>query len=225
VQPYQNEYSFEDLKCLLYVPKDYPGEPGRKWPLILYFHGAGQMGDDPNVLREECLNFQLDNDKKEVFPFIVVSPQNPGEPMRLDRAAWWPDEVLAKVDRLLDHLLDTLSIDPSRIYCTGASMGGFGVWKMAMKYPNRFAAISPQCGEGDPGKVAAIKHIPTWVFHGDSDEIMPVENSRGMVKALKRWGGNVRYTEFAGGSHETCYANPYAELYPWLLEHTTAARA
>ena len=54
--------------------------------------------------------------------------------------------------------------DPKRVYLTGLSMGGFGTWSLAAKYPEKWAAIVPICGGGDPKNAAKIKDIPMLVL-------------------------------------------------------------
>jgi predicted peptidase len=98
-------------------------------------------------------------------------------------------------------------------------MGGFGTWALARHAPNRFAAIVPICGGGDPSRVKRIAHIPAWVFHGAKDPTVPVENSKKMVDALEKNGGNPRYTIYPEAGHDSwtqAYNTP--ELYEWLLQ-------
>jgi predicted peptidase len=106
-----------------------------------------------------------------------------------------------------------------RIYVTGLSMGGFGTWALAAHTPNRFAAIVPICGGGDPSRTKRIAHIPAWVFHGGKDGTVPVENSQKMVDALKKNGGNPKLTIYPEAGHDSwtaAYDTP--ELYEWLLQ-------
>jgi predicted peptidase len=99
-------------------------------------------------------------------------------------------------------------------------MGGSGVWSLAIEYPERFAAIAPICGRGDPGRVCRIKDIPTWVFHGAKDDVIPIQRSEEMVNSLKKCGGNVIFTVYPEAYHDSwteTYNNP--DLYDWLLKH------
>ena len=102
---------------------------------------------------------------------------------------------------------------------TGLSMGGFGTWSLAAFTANRFAAIVPICGGGDPQSARQIAHIPVWVFHGARDSTVPLERSEKMVEALKKNGSNVRFTVYPEAGHDSwtqAYATP--ELYEWLLQ-------
>jgi predicted peptidase len=111
-------------------------------------------------------------------------------------------------------------IDTKRIYLTGLSMGGFGTWSLVAKYPERWAAIAPICGGGDPAKAATIKDIPCWCFHGGQDKVVALSKSRAMIKALKDAGGDPQYTEYPGVGHNSwdpAYAT--SDLYEWFLKH------
>ena len=107
-------------------------------------------------------------------------------------------------------------------------MGGFGAWNLALEFPERFAAIAPVCGGGNPyypnglntRRKAALKSLPFWAFHGDKDPSVALEESERMVKALKRFGCDVKFTVYPGVGHDSwtqTYNNP--ELYEWFLAH------
>ncbi|MBT3194430.1 MAG: prolyl oligopeptidase family serine peptidase, partial [Verrucomicrobia bacterium] len=103
--------------------------------------------------------------------------------------------------------------------CTGLSMGGFGTFALAAESPNRFAAIAPVCGGGEPKSARTIAHIPARVFHGAKDNVVPLKRSQDMVEAIKAAGGNVSLTIYPEAGHDSwteTYANP--ELYEWLLQ-------
>ena len=194
------------IRYLLYLPQDY--DPAQKWPLILSLHGASLRGDDLDRITYQGLQRNIANGKH--YPFIVVSPQCPA-------GLWWPTEML---DALLTEIVRAYPIDADRIYVTGLSMGGFGTWDLAMKYPHRFAAIAPMCGGGKPNLVSAICHLPVWVFHGARDSIVPLTRSEEMVSALKACDADVRFTVYPDAGHE-CWLQAYdtPELYEWFLSH------
>ena len=107
-----------------------------------------------------------------------------------------------------------------RIYVTGLSMGGYGTWDLATRYPNRFAAIAPICGGGEPARACTVKHLPVWAFHGAKDEVVPLEQSQAMIDALAACDGNARLTVYPDADHDAwtqTYDNP--ELYDWFLSH------
>ncbi len=114
------------------------------------------------------------------------------------------------VFELFDMLKQTLPIDNSRIYLSGLSMGGYGTLDAIMRRPNEFAAAMPICGGGDTSKASTISHIPTWIFHGAVDSVVPVELSGSMYKALLEANGNVEYSEYEGVDHNS-WENAFAE--------------
>ncbi len=194
-----------NMDYLLYLPKDYDKQ--ESWPLILFLHGAGERGDNLELVKKHGPP-KLIGEGRE-FPFIVVSPQCP------KNSRWYPIQLTA----LLDELTGQLKVDEDRVYVTGLSMGGFGTWSLAAHTPDRFAAIVPICGGGERFAARYIKEIPVWVFHGGKDRAVPLERSQQMVDALKSVGGNVQFTVYPDAGHDSwseTYANP--ELYEWLLE-------
>lgn len=193
---------------LLYLPKDY-NDSEENFPLVLFLHGAGERGTDIEKVKIHGLP-KLINQGKD-FPFIVVSPQCP------DDIFWNVDILIA----LLDEIVAKYRVDTNRIYVTGLSMGGHGTWELAMRQPNRFAAIAPVCGWADTSKACSISHIPTWVFHGAKDNVVPVSAAESMVEALKKCGSNVKLTIYPEANHDSwteTYNNE--ELYEWFLEQS-----
>ncbi len=202
------------INYLLYLPADYGKDARKKWPLMLFLHGAGERGDNLDVLKKHGPPNLAAAGKD--FPFIIVSPQCPAED-------WWTSpKMIDTLTTLLDEIAAAYRVDPDRVYCTGLSMGGFGTWELALSYPNRFAAIAPICGRGRPYQAARIRHLPVWVFHGAKDNVVPIKDSEDMVNALKKAGAKeVKFTVYPNAGHDSwteTYNNP--ELYSWFLSHT-----
>ena len=127
------------IDYLLYLPKDY-GKTQDKWPLMIFLHGAGERGSDLNKVKVHGPPKLVERGKG--LPFIIVSPQCPS-------GHWWPTKV-ETVMALIDDIVEKYNVDESRIYLTGLSMGGYGTWAIACAHPERFAAIVPICGGGQP---------------------------------------------------------------------------
>jgi len=215
VTPAGDDTEAKEVPLLLYTPRDYSAD--KKWPLVLFLHGLGESGEGG----EELERVKIHGPCKQIsegkhFPFVVVAPQNPRPGSYEEVKKAWPPELLAS---LLDRAESDLAIDSDRIYVTGLSMGGFGSWNLACAYPDRLAAVAPICGGGDVTKVTeTMAQTPVWAFHGDNDDVVPVEQSIKMVEALRAVGGNVRLTTYPGvnhGSWEQTYDNPM--FYDWLL--------
>lgn|SRR5688572_6599114 len=202
-----------ELHYLLFLPSTYAVHPQR-WPLMLFLHGAGERGDDLQLVKRHGVAKIVE--EQPAFPLLVVSPQCP------PTEAWAPEPLLALLDDIEQHY----DVDPERLYVTGLSMGGFGTWAVAIAAPDRFAAIAPICGGGDPSRVGVLRHLPVWAFHGARDPIVPLQRTVEIVEALRQCGGNVRFTVYPEAGHDAwtaTYANP--ELYAWFLAHTRPQRA
>ena len=202
-----------EANYLLYLPEGYETST-QKWPLMLFLHGAGERGDDLSKVEVHGPPKLIAQEHKQ-FPFVIVSPQCPED-------AWWSDgPQIQTLNALLDDIVSRYRIDEDRIYVTGLSMGGFGTWRLACEYPDRFAAIAPICGGGEPYRVRALKHLPVWVFHGAKDDVVPLQASQVMVDFLKKAEGNVEFTVYPEAGHDSwteTYNNP--ALYEWFLKHT-----
>jgi len=203
---------------LLFLPNGYGADPAKRWPLMLFLHGAGERGNNvwlvakhgPPKIAATATN----------FPFIVVSPQCP------EGKIWSNDLLLA----LLDEIEAGYAVDPHRVYLTGLSMGGFGTWSLGLSHPDRFAAIAPICGGGDfitpflaAGEdKAALTSLGVWAFHGGKDPVVPLEESQRMVNYLKKLGvREVKFTVYPDALHDSwtqAYANP--ELFAWFMQHS-----
>ncbi len=202
-----------DSKYVVFVPHDYTGD--KDYPLILFLHGSGERGDDGERPVKQGIGNAIkfkDGDKR--FPFIVVFPQCRA------RGSWQaggPDAARALA--ILDEVQKEYTVDRKRVYLTGLSMGGFGTWSLAAADPQRWAAIVPICGGGEPETAVKIKDIPCWCFVGDKDSPTLVQKSHAMIDALKKAGGEPRFTEFPYVGHNSWDpAYVTSELYPWLLK-------
>jgi Predicted peptidase len=197
-----------------------------KYPLVVFLHGAGERGNDN---QKQLVHGMIDFASDEITakcPSFVVAPQCP-EGKRWVEVDWTldahqmpaqPSEPLTGMFELIDKLLATKPIDTKRIYITGLSMGGFGVWDAVQRRPELFAAAAPICGGGDPLLAKQIHFVPVWAFHGDDDKTVKVKRSREMIQALRDVGEEPKYTEYKGVGHDSwtqTYKDP--ALYEWLF--------
>lgn len=207
---------------LLYLPAEYKSEPKKRWPLMLFLHGAGERGTNLSAVAVHGPPKLVKQGRD--FPFIIVSPQCPtGER--------WENETLLA---LVDDVTRKHRVDTNRIYLTGLSMGGYGTWALGIAEPAKFAAIAPICGGGEtiPILIAGtrkkdqLKRLPVWAFHGAKDPVVKLEESEKMVNALKRIGSeNVEFTVYPEATHDSwteTYNNP--KLYDWFLSHSRRER-
>jgi len=221
----------ESYRYQVYVPRDFDSK--KKWPVILFLHGAGERNDDGLQQTDVGIGHAIRVNAPR-FPFIVVMPQ-----CRKDRR-WIHADMQAQAMAALEQSIKEFHGDRDRLYLTGLSMGGYGTWDMTAKYPGKFAAYVPICGGiygpvkvpdarvglaadpsvADPYAETAkrIGATPIWIFHGAADDTVPVEESRKMAQALEVAKANFHYTEYPAVGHnawDKAYAEP--ELIPWLL--------
>ena len=195
-----------------YLPRDY--DESKKYPLVFFLHGAGERGDDTDsAARHGYLRYIREEGAE--YPFIIIAPQCPADKYW----ACYTESLFA----FLDYICETLPIDLDRVYLTGLSMGGTGTWMLAMAEPERFAAIAPICGSGIYWYGEALVNVPIMVYHGDCDEIVPLEDSTQMLHSVNRHGGKAEIKVLYGVGHwawDIAYVGD--ELYTWLLSHKRA---
>jgi len=194
----------------LFEPEDVDDAP---LPVILFLHGRGECGSDGLAQTAVGIGPAIRKDPKR-FPALVVFPQ-------ASRGYGWRGFNLDAAFAALDDVTGSFDVDPARVYVTGISMGGYGTSAATARQPERFAAAVPICAGFDRTAapvVDRIARIPHWLFHGDADAIIPVEQSRTMAAVLRARGGDVRYTEYPGVGHnswDAAYRD--RELMPWML--------
>ena len=197
------------LPTAVYLPKDYDSDPEKKWPLVIFLHGAGERGTDlEGVYRHGP--FREIREGRE-FPFIAIAPQITGQ-------KFWACYT-ETLNAMLKQWLADYRIDPARVYLTGLSMGGTGTWMWAMANPEHFAAIMPLCGTGICWCAGNLGKMPVWAFHGDLDTTVPADETLRMIARLHNDGNPARFTICAGRGHD-CWTETYhrEDIYEWLLE-------
>ncbi len=199
------------LKYLAFLPRTY-GSGKAGVPLIIFLHGSGERGSDIGKVKAWGPPAIADQDPD--FPFMVVSPQLP------EGEAWHALQLKG----LIDDVLKNYRVDRSRVYLTGLSLGGYGAWDLATRYPQYFAAVAPVCGGGLTRMAEQLREVPTWVFHGLKDDAVPEQESARMVEALKAAGGNVKYTMLPEAGHVDAWVHAYGEagLFAWFLQQRKA---
>jgi len=233
----------ERYRYQVYVPSDYT--PSTAWPVIVSLHGNGRQGYDGVLPTGTEFAIRI-RENGAPFPAIVVFPQaRPG-------TRWFSPQMQSMVMAELDRTIAEFRVDPARVYLHGFSMGAAGGYRIACKWPERFAAVVVVAGRIEPGGnstpeeidldratnpaaampdpfaafAACLGRTPLWIFHGDADAVVPVDQSRKLVAALKRAGAPVRYTELAGADHATAQPLAYADadLFCWLLSQPAPAK-
>ena len=201
-------------------------EPGKKYPLVLFLHGAGERGtDNARQLTHGAPAFAKP-EAREKFPCFVLAPQCPPDQTWSVVKDWVgpnpfseePTEPMRLVLGALDAVLKELPVDANRLYVTGLSMGGYGTWDLLTRAPGRWAAAVPVCGGGDASRIAVARGVPVWAFHGASDPVVPVVRTQELIAALTAAGGHPMFSEYPYVKHDS-WGNAYnePELLPWLF--------
>lgn len=228
----------------VYVPVDYT--PAKAWPVVLFLHGSGERGNDGSKQAQAGIGSAIRGDRRR-FPMIVVMPQ-------ARENTRWTGAMAVQAMMALEQSISEFHGDRRRVYLTGLSMGGQGVWLLAAAHPHRFAALVPissflhmendddvsdpavdrallaefpELAGPDPERrfVDRIGKLPVWIFHGGSDDLVPPPNAQRLAAAMGASGSEVRYSEYAGGNHGA-WDRAYGDpgLVPWLLAHSLPAR-
>ena len=198
-----------ELLYRFYLPSDYTED--KEYPVVVFLHGAGDRGNDNDKQLSDMIDTLFNLGPSPYLDAILIIPQCPKEAQWVNTpwnkgnysVANVPESAQLKaVMELLDTVEATYSVDKSRVYAMGVSMGGFGTWDLLMRHPDRFAAGMPLCGAADPAMAQAVKDIPIYTFHGSADTTVPVSGTRAMVDAVQAAGGKVlRYEELEGEGH------------------------
>ncbi|MDB6031442.1 MAG: Lipolytic protein family [Verrucomicrobiales bacterium] len=217
--------SLQTLPYRLLTPRNY--NAAQKYPLVLFFHGAGERGNDNQRQLVHGASLFLKPENRDKFPCFVIAPQCPEKEQWVDMpwsgdAGTRPEKPSKAMKLALEVLQDAgkeFSIDHDRIYVTGLSMGGYATWDLITRFPDRFAAAAPVCGGGDEKTIAEpVAKVPVWAFHSEDDTVVKVIRSRNMIAALQKFGGKPKYFEYFSlghGSWDKAYSEP--ELIPWMF--------
>lgn len=191
-----------------YLPHDF--DETKKYPLVFFLHGAGERGTDLDVaMRHGYMKYVRETGKE--YPFIFIAPQCP------DGKYWgcYTESLLA----FLDEICDMLPVDKDRVYLTGLSMGGTGVWMLAMAAPEKFAAIVPVCGSGIYWLGGTLTKTPIYIYHGDCDDVVPISNGIEMLTSINKRGGNAKIKILHGVKHDAWnIAYSDEKLIDWMLQ-------
>ena len=198
----------EDLRFpyIAYVPENCSDHPA----LLLQLHGAGERGEGGADLEQVLVHgFHKVADDETLRDCVLVMPQCPTD-------SFWAARV-ESIRIFIDQLMDRYSVDPSRVYLCGLSMGGYGTWYTAMAYPELFAAILPCCGGGMAWN-AEVLQMPIWAFHGREDSDVSVNQTLEMAAVLERTNPSFRCTIYEGVGHNCWSLAMDKERLQWLLK-------
>ena len=196
------------LPHAVYLPKGYEEDPYKRWPLVIFLHGAGERGSDLQAVYRHGPLREVREGRE--FPFIVIAPQ-------IEAPKYWACYA-ETLNAMLDGWLKEYRVDPTRVYLTGLSMGGTGTWMLSMAAPEKFAAVVPVCGSGIYWYGEVLVNTPVKMYHGDCDDIVPIQESISMLNSINKRGGHAELTICYGMGHnawDVAYAGD--ELVEWMM--------
>ena len=230
---YQKKVFEKDGQTMPYrilLPKDY--NSSQKYPLLLFLHGSGERGNNNESQLIHGSSLFLKDEVRDNYKAIVVFPQCAANSSwaKVDSEGNYPNRTfvfyekaeptkdMVLLEGLLKQLKKTYKLDKNRIYVGGLSMGGMGTFELVRRNPKMFAAAFPICGGAHPGISKKLRKPDWWVFHGDSDNVVPEKYSANMVEAMKNINIDVKYSVYPGVGHnswDNAFAEP--ELLSWVF--------
>lgn len=192
----------------VYLPDN---DSNNRLPLIVFLYGAGERGNGVDDLEKLALvGIPKYINEGKSYPAIILMPQCP------NGMVW--NNIIFALKKLIDKVVTEYNVDNNRISVTGLSMGGFGTWELGLSYPNYFSALAPICGGGLSWRCSVLKDTPIWAFHGDADNVVPLNNSVEMVDAVNKNGGKARLTILHKVGHNSWdEAYNSSNLIEWLV--------
>tara|TARA_B100000073_G_scaffold134015_1_gene109761 strand:- start:742 stop:1518 length:777 start_codon:yes stop_codon:yes gene_type:complete len=222
----------DSLPYRILLPKDF--DPNKKYPLLVFLHGAGERGNDNENQLYHSSNFFLSYEFRNSFPSIIIFPQcpknsywakikgipNPKYPTQKESFSdnLPKNSQLLIVESLLSNIENTYKIDPNKRYIAGLSMGGMGTFELVARNPNYFAAGIAICGGANPNWAKFFKKTPLWIFHGMKDKVVPPELSINMYDSIKNYNSESKLTLYENVGHNSWDpAFKEVEIMNWLF--------
>lgn len=201
--------SQKQIPYFIYLPNSYYNDQKAELPLVVFLHGRGERGNDLNLLKRQALPKYISEENTD-YPFVMIAPQLPE-----NEEEWYTGDLM----KLIEEIESDYSIDEDRIYLTGISLGGNGVWKVATDFPDKFAAIVPISGWGDASKICRIKNTNVWAFHGAKDSLILPDRTLEIIDRLQYCNQNTWFTIFPNAKHDAwtdTYKN--SKALDWMLQ-------
>ncbi|WP_235298139.1 carboxylesterase family protein [Portibacter marinus] len=219
------------LNYNILYPKDFDDSGSKKYPLMLFLHGAGERGSDNEA--QLIHGAQVFKDSLEKYPAVVIFPQCPKDSYWVDLRSegtgqgrnmkimteQGPNPALRMVMELINQTLDQSYIDKDRFYVAGLSMGGMGTIELGWRMSDQIAAAIAICGAGPSDKATEMADVPFWFIHGVDDNVVPSRYSLMMLRAMQVNGGKARitlYPETGHNSWDKAFADP--EFFSWMFD-------
>ncbi len=191
------------------VPNDY--DPAQKYMLRVQLHGGvGRPSPTAQAAGRQPAPGTLVTNRIEGEKQIYLHPSG------WIAAQWWDEEQVDNILRAVDELKRKYNIDETKIYVTGISDGGTGVYYLALKEPNPWSSYLPLNGSlavlrnpanGADGEMHGnnLVNAPLYIVNGENDQLYPAASVEPHITWLKKMGVNVTWRPQAGAEHNTAW--------------------
>lgn len=218
----------------LLIPEGY--DPSKTYPIILFLHGAGEVGNNNTTQLVNCGKAFLRDSIRKNYPAFVLVPQcakndtwanatrkvtKAGKIERTFFEKGKPTKDMQLLQKLLKQIIHGYSVDNRRVYVGGLSMGGMGTYEIVRRNPRLFAAAFPICGGANVAIVPKLKHVNWWVFHGADDKTVSPEYDENMVTAMKGLNIPVQFSLYPNTGHNS-WDKAFDEtgLFSWIFSNS-----
>ena len=210
----------DTLRYRVLFPDNY--SKNKKYPLVIFFHGSGECGNDNEKQLKHGASLFEDQKNRTNFPAIVIFPQCPATDSWVNFKVTGPNtfvfidnkkptKALEMTKILIDFYQKTEAVDKKRIYVSGLSLGGMATYDLICRYPKTFAAAIPMCGAVEVVRLEKVRKMPIRIYHGANDDAVSVEYARNAYNELKANGSKtMEYIEFPGVGHN-CWYNAFSQ--------------
>ncbi|MDF1695833.1 MAG: prolyl oligopeptidase family serine peptidase [Saprospiraceae bacterium] len=218
------------LNYQILYPKGF--DETKKYPLLLFLHGAGERGKDNkaqlihggDLIQKEMnrlngIAILPQCSKDEYWINVKEVDDRPDGTRNIEPDTDKISTSLKKVIQLMEAFTEQTYVDKSRIYVAGLSMGGMGTFDLCWRMPTMFAAASAICGAGSEEKAKEFSSLPIRIYHGEEDQVVLVEESKEMIQALRDAGGEPEVYLYPDVNHSS-WDNAFAEddFISWMFE-------
>jgi len=198
----------------VYVPEFYNGEEAL--PLYVTLHGSGV--DETQTMKyvaQSLLDFRM---RGKAGRFIILAPRGRG------LSDWYLGDSGEDVMECIEHVKALYNVDETRIMLDGFSMGGYGAWRLGLRFPEVFKAVVVRSGAVSAPPVLRGDNITElmrpgisnsyFVLHGAKDNAVPVVHARRAVQKMEETGIDHRYVEIKNAAHSGY--DKWEEILGWL---------
>ncbi len=206
-------YIINGMQFRLKFPKNYdPANTNVKYPMIVFFHGAGELGnvyDNEQQLYHAAQRHLRAIDNLNQFNGFLLFPQSTGTSFY--------GSYSSNISTLINLINTKANLDLDRITTHGLSNGSKAVVEMVRQYPKLFASALPMSTVSGWGEYEKFIHLPLWTFQGGLDRNPTPSATEQVVAEIKALGGDIKYTLYPSLGHgvwNTAYEDP--DFFPFI---------